>query len=71
MLKMFKSYCKNESALSVENIVFIVVGLIVAILIGWYLFNLVSSWANKGTDADSRASDARSKGSEFSGGLFN
>lgn len=45
---MMKSYLKNETAAaSIETVVLVVVALVVAIAVGWWVFNIVKSQATK------------------------
>lgn len=53
--KSVKSYLMDEDALEVEQILFIVVGLIVAIGIGWFLYNQIQTWAKKGSETTQNA----------------
>jgi len=61
------SYFKEEDAISVEQIVFIVAGLVVAIAIGWYVYNTVVGQAKNGTNEVNDMKNSRASGSEFKG----
>lgn len=69
-MNSLKSYIFEEDAISVEQIVFVIAGLAVAIAIGWYIYNLVSGKADDATDISNDANSSKSPGSEFDGGAF-
>ena len=64
------NYILDEDAISVEQIVFVIAGLAVAIAIGWFIYNLVAGKADDASDIASDANSSKSAGSEFSGGAF-
>lgn len=61
------SYFKEDEALSVEQIVFVVAGLVVAIAIGWYVYNTVFGQAKSGTNEVNKMKQSRTSGNEFKG----
>lgn len=65
------SYFKEEDAISVEQIVFVVAGLIIAIAIGWYVYNTVWGQAKSGTDQANNMKNTRAPGNEFQGAFGN
>lgn len=67
--KSVKSYLMDEDALEVEQILFIVVGLIVALGVGWFLYNQIQSWAQRGKKTTERA-DNKSRDISGSSSLF-
>lgn len=69
-MSAIKSYVLNEEAISVEQIVFVVAGLAVAIAIGWYVYNTVANKADDATEISNDANKKKASGSEFSGGAF-
>ena len=64
------NFWRYEDAISVEQIVFVIAGLAVAIAIGWFIYNLVAGKADDASDIASDANSSKSAGSEFSGGAF-
>ena len=69
-MKALRNYILDEDAISVEQIVFVIAGLAVAIAIGWFIYNLVAGKADDASDIASDANSSKSAGSEFSGGAF-
>ena len=61
------SYFKEDEAISVEQIVFVVAGLIIAIAIGWDVYNTVFGQAKSGTSEVKNMKNNRASGSEFKG----
>ena len=53
---MVRSYVSEETAAEdIKTIIFVVLGIVVVIAIGWYMWNLISDWASKGEDASNNA----------------
>lgn len=53
---MVRSYVKEETAAEdIKTIIFVVLGIVVVVAIGWYMWNLISDWASKGEDASNNA----------------
>lgn len=69
-MSAIRNYLMDEDAISVEQIVFVVAGLAVAIAIGWYVYNTVANKANEGTNISNNANKKKASGSEFNGGAF-
>ncbi len=67
--KSVKSYLMDEDALEVEQILFIVVGLIVALGVGWFLYNQIQGWAKKGSNS-TKTADKNSRDISSSSSLF-
>ena len=57
MKDMIKNYVQEETAADeVTHIVLAVLGLVIVVAIGWYIWNLISSWSKNGQEVSDNAS---------------
>lgn len=58
---MFNNYVAEEDAAEdIKTIIFVVLAIVVVIAIGWYVWNLISEWSKRGTQASDNANKAQS-----------
>lgn len=71
MIRLIKSYVKEEDAISmsVETILFIVIGIAVVLAVGYFIYNLVAGQAQSATENLEQSTNPGA-GNEFSANSF-
>ena len=71
MIRLIKSYVKEEDAISmsVETILFIVIGIAVVLAVGYFIYNLVAGQAQSATENLEQSTNPEA-GNELSANSF-
>lgn len=56
LITMVKNYVSEETAAEdIKTIMFVLIGIVAVVAIGWFVWSQLSSWAQKGDDASNNA----------------